>query len=308
MNMLKISVVIPLYNKVKYIQRTIKSVLNQTFSDFEIVVVDDGSTDGSISAINNYCGNNAKVRIISKENGGPSSARNRGVIEANGEWIVFLDADDILLPFALDYFWKLRLENPDIDYFIGNFFMMTSTSISLASRKKHEGLITNPFLYEAKRELTECTGSGMYKRDILLSNPYDETLRRYEDAECQYRLLRDRIIYMSHIPVMITDRTAFSASSCRNNSNEEFGGHLTFKGKTYWEQMCLYLLLLDFKCYYKDEAEQKYGEVLRRMDLKVSYFYLKCRKRLMKLLKMLSKEKEYKIDFLMSNKDYSIFL
>ena len=90
----KISVVIPLYNKQEAIESTIHSVLSQTVEPFEIIVVDDGSTDESVSKV---CAiKSQKIRLIRKENGGVSSARNVGMSSANGDWIHFLDADDTL--------------------------------------------------------------------------------------------------------------------------------------------------------------------------------------------------------------------
>lgn len=87
-----ISVVIPLYNKERYIERAVYSVLSQTFQQFEIVIVNDGSTDGSVSVIERM--NNPLIRLIHQKNGGVSAARNRGIEEARFEYIAFLDADD----------------------------------------------------------------------------------------------------------------------------------------------------------------------------------------------------------------------
>lgn len=86
------SVVIPLYNKEQSITNTIQSVLDQTFQDFEIVVVNDGSTDKSVERVKAF--DDPRIRIIDKPNGGVSSARNRGIEEAKYEWIAFLDGDD----------------------------------------------------------------------------------------------------------------------------------------------------------------------------------------------------------------------
>ncbi len=87
-----ISVIIPLYNKATVIERTIKSVFSQTYTDYEIVVVDDGSTDGSSDIIKKI--DDSRIRLIKKVNGGVSSARNQGLSEARGKYIAFLDADD----------------------------------------------------------------------------------------------------------------------------------------------------------------------------------------------------------------------
>lgn len=87
------SVVIPLYNKELSVRNTINSVLDQTFKEFEIVIVNDGSTDNSLEIVQQF--KDDRIRIIDKPNGGVSSARNRGIKEAKYEWITFLDADDL---------------------------------------------------------------------------------------------------------------------------------------------------------------------------------------------------------------------
>lgn len=93
---MKVSAIIPLYNKAPYIQRALDSVLAQTLQDLELIVVDDGSTDGG-GEIVERC-SDPRVRLIRQENGGPGAARNRGLREARGDIVAFLDADDEWLP------------------------------------------------------------------------------------------------------------------------------------------------------------------------------------------------------------------
>ena len=93
-----ISVVIPLYNKEKSITTTLESVLAQTYTDYEVVVVDDGSTDNSANIVRKLV--NEKIRLISQPNGGVSAARNAGILAAKGEYVTFLDADDL---WTIDY-------------------------------------------------------------------------------------------------------------------------------------------------------------------------------------------------------------
>lgn len=106
----KISVIIPTYNRAKYICEAIDSVLNQTFRDFEINVVDDGSTDNTKEVLNKY-GN--KIRYFYQENKGVSTARNLGLHNTQGEYIAFLDADDTWLPFKLNSQIDIITTKPD---------------------------------------------------------------------------------------------------------------------------------------------------------------------------------------------------
>jgi glycosyltransferase involved in cell wall biosynthesis len=96
---MKVSVIIPLYNKEPYIGRTLDSVLAQTFTDYEIVVIDDGSTDGSAAVVRGYT--DPRIRLIAQPNAGQGAARDRGMREAQGEHFVFLDADDEWHPACL---------------------------------------------------------------------------------------------------------------------------------------------------------------------------------------------------------------
>ena len=94
--MVKVSVVIPIYNVEEYIEECLCSVLNQTLKDIEIVCVNDGTKDNSMSIVEKYKGQDDRIVIVNKENGGLSSARNAGIEQAEGEYIYFLDSDDFI--------------------------------------------------------------------------------------------------------------------------------------------------------------------------------------------------------------------
>lgn len=114
-----ISVVIPLYNKEKLIGDTIQTVLNQTFQDFEIVVVNDGSTDNSVAEVEKI--NDPRIRLINQKNAGVSVARNRGIQEAKGEYVAFLDADDKWHQDYLGVIDKLIKKYPECDVFSARY-------------------------------------------------------------------------------------------------------------------------------------------------------------------------------------------
>lgn len=93
---MKLSIIIPVYNAQKYLGDTIKSVLRQTFTDFELILVDDGSTDGSGKMCDEYAQKDKRIEVIHKSNGGVSSARNVGIENAEGTFVGFVDSDDII--------------------------------------------------------------------------------------------------------------------------------------------------------------------------------------------------------------------
>ena len=105
------SVIIPLYNKGPYIRRAIESVLTQTEQAFEIVVIDDGSTDDGPAVVSGYA--DPRIRLITQQNAGASAARNRGISEARADWLAFLDADDEYLPRFLEEVHAVIARHPE---------------------------------------------------------------------------------------------------------------------------------------------------------------------------------------------------
>ncbi len=146
-----ISVVIPLYNKVRFIDRAIQSVLSQAYSDFEVLVVDDGSTDEGVSRLEMFK-SDSRLRIIRQSNFGVGAARNRGVAEAHGQIIAFLDADDEWLPNHL------------------------ADLATLAERFPMAGLLASRFAFcDGDRVCPEC--SVQTPKPILIRDYFDRAAR-----------------------------------------------------------------------------------------------------------------------------------
>lgn len=114
-----ISILIPLYNKAASIARALDTVLAQTYQNFEIVVVDDGSTDDGAAIVEQYT--DPRIRLIGQSNAGVSAARNKGIAEAKGEYVAFLDADDEWLPEYLEVQHQLTEKYPQCDVFATNY-------------------------------------------------------------------------------------------------------------------------------------------------------------------------------------------
>ena len=94
----KISVIVPVYKAEKYLHRCVDSILAQSYTDFELLLIDDGSPDNSGAICDEYAIKDSRVRVFHKQNGGASSARNKGLDHANGEWVSFVDSDDWIEP------------------------------------------------------------------------------------------------------------------------------------------------------------------------------------------------------------------
>lgn len=117
MNSPSISIIIPIYNAKKYLRDCFGDIIAQTYTDWECILVDDGSTDGSGAICDEYAAADRRIRVIHKENGGVSSARNCGIDNAKGEWITFIDADDKINP---DFLKNLIVhENTETELIVG---------------------------------------------------------------------------------------------------------------------------------------------------------------------------------------------
>ena len=144
-----ISVVIPLYNKEKQIAHTLQSVFNQTFQNFEVVIVDDGSTDGSVAEVEKL--SDSRIRLIHQKNAGVAAARNRGIEEAKGDLIAFLDADDEWKPEYLATQHHLSQKYPDCNVFACNYEFrniegkVTPTIIRKLPFTGEDGILSNYF-------------------------------------------------------------------------------------------------------------------------------------------------------------------
>ncbi len=109
-----LSIIIPCYNGEKWIEPCIQSILIQSYTDYEIIIVNDGSTDNSLDILNNIAKIDERVHIVDIQNGGVSSARNAGLLRANGQWITFVDIDDTLPPNSLSTMMQLADDGCDI--------------------------------------------------------------------------------------------------------------------------------------------------------------------------------------------------
>ena len=118
--MVETSVIIPAYNVSAYLEKCVSSVLEQTRGDFEVIVVNDGSTDSTPQICEQLRGKDRRVRVIHKPNGGVSSARNIGIQAATGEYVFFLDGDDWIPEYCLSDLHTLR-ERTHADIVMGNF-------------------------------------------------------------------------------------------------------------------------------------------------------------------------------------------
>lgn len=168
------SVVIPLYNKQNHVKETIETVLHQTFQNFEIVVVNDGSKDESAQIVETI--KDERIRLIHQENAGVSVARNRGIKEANTEYIAFLDADDIWLPEYLQTIYELIQSHPDAGLYATTYKKRkangeeSAINIQGLPSKEYVGLIPNYFESVVKGENLVWTSATCIPKKVFIEN------------------------------------------------------------------------------------------------------------------------------------------
>lgn len=185
------SIVIPLYNKYNFIEKTINSVLKQTFDEFELIVVNDGSTDGSEEIVKKI--HDRRIRLLNKENGGVSSARNLGIKNARYIWIAFLDGDDLWEPNHLMSLYDMSLRYPEATVLTTGF-----SPFNKDYDPRSDYLVEDYFL-EAIGNPIMCASSVAVKSSCFIKTGYfKDDLTRGEDTEMWIRLAKNCTIARSN--------------------------------------------------------------------------------------------------------------
>jgi len=263
-----ISVVIPLYNKEPIIERSLRSVLSQDYEDLEVVVVNDCSTDKSADIVRSI--KDDRIRLIDQENGGPSKARNTGVKYAKGDWIVFLDADDELLPKALKHFVDLIEEYPQFKMF-GCSYITDNGMQQQEPYMIKEGYNRNCYKVHALNRYNYRTGCTIIKKEIAIACPFDEKLRRFEDLECYFRMHQFGGMYFDPTVVFKQNISYCEASEGRKEIAEDYVGHLSFENKSFWKTMSQYRLFIEERQHYPEAMKKLYPCWYKRVDLYLLY-------------------------------------
>jgi glycosyltransferase involved in cell wall biosynthesis len=183
-----ISVVIPLYNKEKSIVSTIESVVAQTYKDWELIIVDDGSTDNSLNVAHSFVNSltpSFVIKIIHKENGGVSSARNRGVIEANGEYVAFLDGDDIWDKDFLKEMVKLIADYPEKSIYGLGCEQIRRGEMPIIKDNYYRGESAWSYATMAFTGSSACVN----KKDAIEVGLFDTRMTHGEDLDMWWRLI-----------------------------------------------------------------------------------------------------------------------
>jgi glycosyltransferase involved in cell wall biosynthesis len=179
------SVVIPLYNKENHIAGTLKSALAQTFTDFEVIIINDGSTDGSETAVKTF--DDPRIVYQKFENGGVSASRNKGIALAKGEVIAFLDADDCWKPNHLEGIYTIYNENPSVGMVTSKYTIKTGKMIEKpvlnGISDGYKGIVKDFFYSSLINRVAVTSGVTIPKKVFTTIGLFDSRLSNLEDTE-----------------------------------------------------------------------------------------------------------------------------
>lgn len=258
-----ISVIVPVYNVEKYLSRCIESILTQTFTDFELLLINDGSTDKSGRICDEYAKNDTRVKVYHNDNHGVSFSRNFGIKKALGEWIIYIDGDDYFLPNAIETLYNLALEK-NYNICSGNFYIEKNGRRKIYS-KSRSGKIKDNFRAWYFHKFQPRAGSTLFKTEILRNNLFDETLNRYEDAKSLFDILREHKVYFTYIPIMVYSKDSPGLSNRVNDITKDFIFSMNFENKSFWEKILLASLV--------KQGIQSYPEYSNLLKKKYSNYY-----------------------------------
>ena len=197
-----ISVIIPLYNKEQFIKETLNSVFNQTFLDYEIIIVDDGSNDSSASIIREI--NDPRITLFSNSNNGVSHARNYGFTKANTDLIALLDADDLWEPNHLENLHTLYTNFPNCGLYATNYHKQFFYGKKIKTHfngvsKDHFGIIDDYFLASTSDSIAWSSAVMIPKKIFHELGGFDEAMRSGQDTDLWIRIALNKSIAFSAV-------------------------------------------------------------------------------------------------------------
>ncbi len=201
----KISIIMPVYNKRSYLERSLDSVLNQDFSDYELIAIDDGSTDESLEILKKYASKDKRVNVIHTENQGVSHARNIGLDNANGEYITFVDADDEIKQNYLSSLYE-KMQEIDTDVVIQGIIKVfpDGHKINTDSGLKNgiyqiSGLLPEFATIQKQTGIFGYCVAKLFSSEMVKSIRFDEELNLAEDFDFYLKLYQKmNTIYMDN--------------------------------------------------------------------------------------------------------------
>ena len=280
-----ISVIVPVYNAEKTIRQCVDSILNQEYKYLELILVDDGSKDGSPAICDEYAGKDKRVKVFHKENGGVSSARNLGLNHAQGGWITFVDSDDYIDP---DYFVNIEIYG-QYDLIIKNYKWIRGTKTRVDHRIDSYASLTNDSCIRDffNKYLTTMFFRGnvakIYKKNCIAGKRFNEKMKVGEDANFVLNcLLNINSIFVSHDSCYCvrssenTPANKYGATTAYaiDSLNYLFESFSLLRKKWDVNKGLFYSYLIYFKNISRNDWKHKPSKWYRNKDIKKMYSYL----------------------------------
>ncbi|MEE1475929.1 MAG: glycosyltransferase [Fusobacterium sp.] len=277
---IKVSVVVPVYNVEKYLDRCIQSILNQTLKEIEIILIDDGSPDSCPKICDQYAKKYNKIKVVHKENQGLGFARNSGIEIATGEYIAFVDSDDFIEKNMFEYMYKISIEN-EVDMCMAGYYIYNTRN----NIKKEIKITTeNIILTENEAKLCACRMIGNLPEELrdeyygmsVWKNLYSlEFLRKNNikfNSEREY-VSEDAIFHLNCVPKM--KRIIIIPKSFYNycDNSDSITLTKTFRESKFEEYKKLYFKEIEILTEYNEIEEDKF--YIARMFLGNTRAYIK---------------------------------
>lgn len=220
-HMKMISIIMPVYNAEKYLKESIESILNQTYTNYEFILVNDGSTDNSLNILQQYSKRDKRIRVFNQENAGCAAARNNALNKVEGEYIVFVDSDDIVHPMLLEALMNDAIEyNSDISIccyqeFVDSYSFdkmePSCRCIEMNSEQAIEAL--------NDKKMTAALWSKLYKKELFVSERLP-LITTSEDIFLAYKLIvNSKIITLNSSKLYLYRKNINSISNTKVNFN-----------------------------------------------------------------------------------------
>lgn len=188
-----ISIIIPVYKVEPYIESCIKSILNQSFNDFEVILIDDGSPDKSSAIAKKIVKNDSRFIFLKKKNGGQGSARNMGIDYARGKYLAFIDSDDYVEPLFLQSMYE-KITYDNVDICTCNVNIIEYNNITKIIKNDIDSYYNKNDFLLCLDTITSFMCDKLFKKNVFDNNRFDENIRTYEDSHLVFRLLHNHTI------------------------------------------------------------------------------------------------------------------
>ena len=234
-----VSVIIPSYNGAQYLEQAVRSVINQTYKKLECIIVDDGSTDNTHQLCQNLIKKDSRIKYVYQRNGGPASARNRGIKESKGDWIQLLDSDDWLnenkIGFQLEYFRKTANNAGDNIVLFSDYHVINvdpnqnilEEETQIFGNLSEDQLLHRVLTWSFKDDCPLHCNNVLLRRSVLDKDLFNETQRAFTDLEFFVRLLTHKVKFI-YTPIigMYFRRHPKSRTTNKKYTREGYVGYL----------------------------------------------------------------------------------